>query len=130
MSKQLPINDLFVSRKIALDYSRAIYFFPSGFEIHATRKGVYLAGTSSNFNPDQMKRLSMILRWAGRTAKELAKGNGLIPQDELEGKVKLRIRLNRAWYEGKYQQGIERKTQAEAIASLRHLYLKFNENSL
>lgn len=128
---QLEIVDVIVARKLSRDQSTIIYKFPLSFELHISKAGVSLAGTSSILNVASAKQMRRILTWAIKCSNELAAGRGAIPQNELEGKIKLKRRVTtngwRAWYEGKSSQAIERKTENEAVASLRSIYNQLNE---
>lgn len=128
---QLNIGNLIVARCLSRDTSRVIYKFPLSFEIHATKDGVSFVGGSTNFDPSSVNQVIKILRWAKRIARDMHLKRGTIPQEELEYKIKLKTRKVqdgfRAWYEGKASQAIERKTENEAVASLRAIYLQLNE---
>lgn len=119
-------EQLVVSRTVAAAQDTVTYTFPLGFSIQATARGVSFSGSSTNFGEPQIDRILQFIRWARRIHRELKAGRGMMPQSEIKGVLKLRVRRFDnyvvAWYEGYYQSRQEGKTQADAVKALRAMY--------
>ena len=69
------------------------YIFALGLKIMSTAKGVTFAGSSTVLSPEQLKGVARVVKKATKIHTELAAGRGLVPEDELDGKMRLRCMM-------------------------------------
>lgn len=98
-----------------------------GFKIMATVKGITFAGSSTVLSPEQLKGVSRVIKKAVKIHTELVAGRGLVPEEELDGTMRLRCMKttgnasNAAHYGGTSHRATA-NTLAGAVCELRSHY--------
>lgn len=93
-----------VRREDSLQLDSVSYTFSNGFSIISTVNGVSFAGSSTTYNKGQLHQVKKYLRYAEKISEALILGEGIIPEAELSGALKLRERVKEGdytvWYQG------------------------------